>query len=191
MPDIDEDPFASAPADEAQAAPQPDPEPEPAADPEPAPAPAKKAAAKKAAPAAVAPVVNSEGKVVLTFKGGSGFDAPWIVIHAADLQDANDQVSGDSAKLLVDTMDKLQRAGKKFVELGGGKSAPASNGNGQASRGSAPQGATEAPSWAPPKPFDDFVYVTKVSAKTGKPWHAWMAPNKNDGRDPLFFNPPR
>ena len=32
----------------------------------------------------------NEGKVVVTLKGGRDFDAPWIVIHADDVSEAND-----------------------------------------------------------------------------------------------------
>lgn len=154
-----QDPFSDAPAEEAQSAPEP------------------------AAPVAVAdrPVaVPSEGKVVVTLKGGSGYDAPWIVIHASSVDDAYSQFDGKLAEL----MTKVQAAGAHFSGQAPAKpagAAPAANGR--------PAGATEAPSWAPPKPYDDFVYKTGVSAKTGKTWHAWMPPQKGDNREAKFFYP--
>jgi hypothetical protein len=174
---IDEDPFASAPADEAQAAPEPEQAPEPPADPEPAPAPAKKAAAKKTNPL-VTPVVNvgsTGGKVTMTFKGGSGFDAPWIVIHADDLDDALTQVS-EGGKTLAAVMERVQKAGQHFVGLGGG-SAPArgGNGGGQQRTSNAPQGAQEAPNGE--KRYcehGEMRFRSQVSKKTGKPYKGFF-----------------
>lgn len=123
------------------------------------------------------------GKVVLTFKGGTGFDAPWIVIHATDLQDAYNQTTGENATLLASVMSQVHKAGAHFTSNG-----PVNTGRGgnTGARSNAPQGATEAPSYAPPKPFDDFVYKSGVS-KAGKAWEAWMPPQKGDTREPKFF----
>lgn len=167
------DPFAAAPAEEAQ-------QPEPKSDGIVSLSQAKIDMGYK--PAVAAP---SDGKVVLTFKGGTGFDAPWIVIHAADLEDAHRQVSEEAA-LLASLMERVGKAGAHFASNG-----PANTGRGGNTGGasSAPQGATEAPAWAPPKPHADFVYKTGVSAKNGKTWHAWMPPEKGDSRDAKFFYP--
>lgn len=134
----------------------------------------------------------SDGKVVLTFKGGSGYDAPWIVVHAADLDEALEHVT-TKAETLISVMERVQLAGKHFAGLAPAK-ASSNNINVAPARPlqpSQPSGSVEAPSWAPPKPFDDFVYVTKVKAETGKVWHAWMPPEKGDTRQPKFFFPPR
>jgi len=98
------DPFA-APAEEAQAAPV-----------------AQTSSPWDHAPTAetktAAPVVvpTSDGKVVLTFKGGTGFDAPWIVVHATDLDDALRYVTDDATKV-IDLMTRVQQAGKHFSGL--------------------------------------------------------------------------
>ena len=120
-----EDPFDNAPLDS-----------EPT---EEAQQPAVKAKVTKAKPAVES---VSDGKVVLTFKGGRDFDAPWIVIHANGLQEAHDFVVGDNASLLATVMERVQTAGKHFA----GKpavSAPAEGGS-QPQR-SAPQASQEAP----------------------------------------------
>lgn len=67
----------------------------------------------------VSPRAEAAGgeKVVMTLKGGAGFDAPWIVIHAADLQDAYEQVSGNGAVLLAKVMDNLHKASQHFLRL--------------------------------------------------------------------------
>lgn len=128
----------------------------------------------------------SEGKVVLTFKGGTGFEAPWIVIHAADLEDAHRQVTEEAA-LLASLMDRVQKAGSHFAASG-----PVNTGRGgnTGSPSSPPQGATSAPAWAPAPHQPDAVYKTGVSAASGKVWHAWMSPQKG-GYEPLFFYPPK
>lgn len=177
-----QDPFASAPADEAQVSEATfNPPPAP---PEPAPAQDKKAPAKKASVTVdVKPSIlpAGEGKVVLTFKGGTGFDAPWIVVHATDLQDAYDQVSGDSAKTLAALMERTQQAGAHFAGL----SPAGSKGAGSAQRQPAPQPAQQPPAGSPPSPGPDWTYKSGVS-KMGKTWQAWMPPRGSNDK-PVFF----
>lgn len=132
------------------------------------------------------PAVETDGKVVMTFKGGAGYDAPWVVIHAAGLQEAHDFVTGDNASLLADVMTRVQSAGRHFASL----SPAASKGAGAPAPSRAPQAAQDAPEWAPDKPFEDFVYKSGIG-KNGKQWHAWMPPTRQDNRDALFFYPPR
>jgi len=185
------DPFASAPADEAQTE-IPEPQPEtvfdqpPAEAPEaPAPAP-KKAPAKKAIGTYDKP--TDEGKVVLTFKGGTGFDAPWIVIHAMSMQDAHDQVTGENGTLLAATMERVQAAGKHFAGMGGGSK----SGGGAPQRQAAPAAAQQPPAGSPPCPGDGWVYksgVSKSGPKAGQTWQAWMPPQhlKDAGTKPVWF----
>ncbi|QHB38079.1 ribonucleoside reductase class II [Mycobacterium phage Noelle] len=173
-----QDPFASAPAnDEAQAAPEPQESAFDAPPPEaPKKAPAKKAAAK-AAPAKAA-AASGEGKVVLTFKGGSGFDAPWIVIHAEDLDDALAQVTnqGDTLGAL---MTRVQNAGQHFAGMAPAKSGGGNSGGGGGGRSNAPRGAQEPPAGTPPAPGPDWTYKSGTG-KNGKPWSAWMPPRGSD-----------
>ena len=128
----------------------------------------KKAPAKKAAPKKVE-VGDGEGKVTITLKGGAGFDAPWIVIHAADIPDAYLQLSGDQAALLVELMDKVKKAGKHFAagsSTGSSGGAPARPGN-------------EAPAGTPEAPGPDWTFKTGVG-RNGKTWKAWMPPRGSD-----------
>ncbi|MGW1739986.1 hypothetical protein ACWCPQ_14370 [Nocardia sp. NPDC001965] len=133
-----ENPFETA-ADEAQTEAPADPTPEPTKE---APKPRRTAVKKTAAVEE-----SGEGKVTVTLKGGSGHGAPWIVIHAADVQDAYDQFEGDNATLLAQLMTKVANAGKHFAGLS--PAAPAqdqrSGGGQQRSGGGAPAGATQAP----------------------------------------------
>lgn len=49
------------------------------------------------------PPGEGEGKVVVTLKGGTGYDAPWIVIHAEDASEALAQLDGTLAELMQKT----------------------------------------------------------------------------------------
>lgn len=139
---------------------------------EPAAAP-KKAATKKAA---AKPAPSGDGKVVLTLKGGAGFDAPWIVIHATDLSDAYEQVSGENAELLVKLMEQTTKAAQRFSGNKGGAAAPSNR---------APAGAVEPPAGTPAAPGPDWTYKTGVG-KTGKPWKGWFPP-RGSSEQPVWL----
>lgn len=132
--------------------------------------PVKKTPAKKQAPR---PEPTGEGKVTLTLKGGAGFDAPWIVIHAADIPDAYLQLSGDNAALLVELMEKVKKAGVHFA---GQPSQPV--------RSTAPQGQ-QPPAGAPECP-PGWTFKSGVS-KAGKPYQGFFPP-RGDESKPIFFN---
>lgn len=117
----------------------------------------------------VVPNVVTEGKVVVTLKGGSGFDAPWIVIHAASVEDANSQLNNE----LMELMGRVQKAGQFFSGQAPAKS------SGGSSAGAPPRGAVEAPAGTPPAPGPDWQYKTGVG-KNGKTWKAWMPPRDSD-----------
>ncbi|WP_458682247.1 hypothetical protein [Prescottella equi] len=118
---------------------------------------------------------DSEGKVVLTFKGGVGFDAPWIVVHAASLEEANHIVNHD-AKLLADTMERVQKAGAHFAGLAPVKASPNSSGG-------APQGGGTPPA-AQSAPGGDqkfckhgaMQFRSGVNQNSGKAWKAFFCP---------------
>ncbi|WP_078344679.1 hypothetical protein [Mycobacteroides chelonae] len=161
------DPFAP-PADEPQTAPPQAPAtpddpwaspPQGFATPEP---PAQAPAAKPAVP-------SDDGKVVLTFKGGKGYEAPWVVIHASSLGDAHDQVTGENAVLLAKVMTEVTKAGGHFARLNGGS--PTASGSPSAGGSNAPQAAQQAPNGE--KQFcqhGEMEYKTGISKKSGKPY---------------------
>ncbi|ATL70746.1 hypothetical protein [Nocardia terpenica] len=148
------DPFATAPADEPPTEPVQD-------------APAATADRPAAA-------MSSDGKVVVTLKGGADFEDPWIVIHADDVDDAVRQLNGRLAKL----MELAQKAAAKFRELGG-KSGRAS-GQQQAQR----PARKRPPDGAPEQP-DGWEYRTGVS-KAGKTWQGYFPP-RGVHDDPIWF----
>jgi hypothetical protein len=109
----------------------------------------------------------SDGKVVLTFKGGRGYEAPWIVIHANGLQEAHDFVVGDNATLLAVVMDRVQTASKHFAGIGG-DAAPA---QAPAQAGGPPPGSQAAPGGE--KRYcnhGEMVFKTGVAKASGKPY---------------------
>lgn len=128
---------------------------------------------------------TSEGKVVLTFKGGSGYDAPWIVVHATDLDEALSFVSADNGPKLADLMTRVQKAGSEFAGQAPPK-APNPNSGAPAANGR-PAGATEAPAWAGACP-PGYKYASGV--KNGRTWHAWF-PIERDGGEKIWLNPPK
>jgi hypothetical protein len=125
-----------------------------------------------------------EGKLTLTFKGTGTFADRWLVAHVANPSEGLTLLKDPEFKELLDLSKKIA------VYDGSGAAVPAPQGGSTGGRQSAPQGATEAPAWAPAKPFEDFVYKSGVSKKNGKVWHAWMPPTQEDSRDPKFFYPP-
>lgn len=111
-------------------------------------------------------VQNTEGKLTVTLKGGAGFDAPWIVIHADDASDALEQLKAPELKEL---MELTKKAGAHF-----------SGGNGSAGRPQ--QAAASAPaqsnagSSAPSCSHGAMTYRKGISKKTNKPWEAYFCP---------------
>lgn len=135
-----------------------------------------------AAPAAPAPVVvgDGDGKVVMTFKEGTGFDSTWLVVHATSVADAKATLQDPEFKELMD----LQKFGATYFR---GGAAPAAGG---APRQAAPQGASGPPAGAPAAPGPGWVYkngITKSGRNQGKMWHGWMPPQGSDEK-PVFFD---
>ena len=155
-----EDPFAAAPADEPEIV-----EAEPAG----------------AVTVDVKPNILPayEGKVVVTLKGGSGFDAPWIVIHAASVEDAHSQFD----QKLADLMSKVHKAASHFSG-----SAPVNpNSSAKPAQQGQPAGSKQPPANAPEAPGPGWEYKTGFAKASGKPWQGWFPPRGSDEK-PVFFN---
>ncbi|ASR77151.1 ribonucleoside reductase class II [Mycobacterium phage MyraDee] len=174
------DPFASAPAAPAPAPVQDEAQQQPVQQSSPWDNPPPEAAKPAPAPR---PIVagGGDGKVVLTFKGGTGFDAPWIVVHASDLDEAASYV-GENAAKFMELMTRVQNAGKHFAGMGGG-SAPANNGGGgqqqRAPQNGQPPQSQQAPNGE--KRFcahGEMRFKSDVS-KAGKPYKGFFCTERD------------
>lgn len=121
-------------------------------------------------PAAPAVTQDSEGKLVVTLKGGAGFDAPWLVYHATSVDDAL-ALFADPGKL-ANLMERVQKAGAFFTGLAPAKAA-------QSGGGAPARPGSEPPAGVPAAPGPDWTYKTGVG-KNGKTWKAWMPPRGSD-----------
>jgi hypothetical protein len=131
-------------------------------------------------------VQGADGKVVLTFKGGTSFSDPWVVVHAANLDEALAYVTENGAKLL-DLFTRVKRASTSFN--GGAGSADQSQGA-PAQRQEAPASALQPPPGSPAAPGPGWLY--KTGAKNGRVWHGWFPPYaQKDSLKPEFFDPPK
>lgn len=149
--------------------------------PEPEPAASSLPATDKPATTVARPSLD-EGKVVVTLKGGPGFEAPWIVIHAGSPAEADALLNTE----MLELMGKVQRAAETFRG-----SAPVSSGApAPNTRPSQPAQSTQAPAGAPESPGPGWEFktgVTKAGRNAGKPWKAWMPP-RGSSESPVFFD---
>ena len=125
--------------------------------------------------------VGSEGKVVLTYKGGKGYEAPWVVIHAADLDDALEQ--SKQFDKLKELFTNVSSGGKFFGDLGG----PPATGGGGAPQSRAPQQAQQAPGGEQRFcPHGEMVFKSGVS-KAGKAYQLFSCTAPRDQQCPAQF----
>lgn len=109
---------------------------------------------------------TTNAKIVTTLKGGSGFDAPWIVIHADDAAEAVAVLRGDS-------IEELLKATKEVSDKFNGGQAPAQRQAAPRTQGM-PAGANEPRPSDPPMP-EGWTYKTGVN-KNGKAYRAYFPP---------------
>lgn len=150
------DPFAAAPA----------PEPEAPFDP----APQESNVVSLPTQQAPAPGVVDPEKIVVTLKGGGGYDAPWIVIHATSIQEADSLLGAEMAAL----MEKVKKAGAHFS---GGTATAAPAQSSAPAHQQAPAGSPECP--------PGWEYKTGVT-KAGKPYKAYFPP-RGSNEKPIWL----
>lgn len=119
--------------------------------------------------------VNTEGKVVVTLKGGKGYEAPWIVIHADSIEDAHAQVNDAKLGELIDQTKKV--AG--YFNQGDTTAQAVSGPKGQ------PQAATQAPGGKTPP--EGYEYKSGIG-KNGRAWQAFMPLDRSSGLDPIWLD---
>lgn len=107
-------------------------------------------------------VATSEGKVVVTLKGGAGYDAPWIVIHADTIADANSQLNDAELASLINQT-------KKVATFFGGKPAvPAQT------QQTAPAQSTTTTGNAPV--CNHGTMIQRSGTKNGRAWTGYFCP---------------
>lgn len=137
---------------------------------------------KKDAP--VAETVEQTGKTefTLTFKGGSGYDAPWLVGRVSSLEEADAILS--EPDLLKSVLEKMWSAASYFGSL-----SPAKSSGGAASPGATP-GRQEAPG-GQSRQCKHGEMSFKSGSKNGKTWQGFFCPTPKDTPDqcrPEFLN---
>lgn len=118
-------------------------------------------------------------ELTLTFKAGTGFDAPWIVVRVPNLETAN-RILTDEAELLKEVMEKTARAGIFFASQapsGGSNSGSGGSGNGggRPARQEAPGGQGRTCK------HGDMVY--RSGSKNGRAWEAFFCPTPQGTAD--------
>lgn len=117
---------------------------------------------------------EDQNKITVTLKGGAGYDAPWVVVHAANATDALETLNDEDLKTVLERAKKIGA----FFAGGAPAQAPASNGQ--------PAGAAQAPGGQTPP--EGYVFKSGVSKKNGRPWQAFMPIDRNSGLETIWLN---
>lgn len=149
MTDIDDDPFApkTAVADN----------------------PVSSDAGRPPAVVKTAAVGDGEGKIVLTYKEGAGFDSSWTVVHANSVEDAKAILKDPEFKELLD----LSKKAAAYFRGGSTPSAPAAPAQ---ARSNAPAAAEAAPD-GDSRQCKHGEMVYRTGSKNGRTWKAFMCPS--------------
>lgn len=114
-------------------------------------------------------------KIVVTLKGGAGYDAPWIVFHGGTVQEVNATIQEAFSAGLHETVRKASQA---FAPA---QASPAFRGAAQAT----PQTPVQAQGDDKTCPHGQRVHRTGTSARG--PWSAWFCPaGKDSGCSPIW-----
>ncbi|MFT9654933.1 hypothetical protein [Mycobacteroides abscessus] len=149
MTDIDDDPFApkTAVADN----------------------PVSSDAGRPPAVVKTAAVGEGEGKIVMTYKEGAGFDSSWTVVHANSVEDAKSILKDPEFKELLD----LSKKAAAYFRGGSTPSAPAAPAQ---ARSNAPAAAQSAPD-GDSRQCKHGEMVYRTGSKNGRTWKAFMCPS--------------
>lgn len=155
MTDIDDDPFApkTAVADN----------------------PVSSDAGRPPAVVKTAAVGDGEGKIVMTYKEGAGFDSSWTVVHANSVEDAKSILKDPEFKELLD----LSKKAAAYFRGGSTPSAPAAP---APARSNVPAGAQSAPN-NETRQCKHGAMTYKTGSKGGRTWKAFMCPTPKGAPD--------
>lgn len=155
MTDIDDDPFApkTAVADN----------------------PVSSDAGRPPAVVKTAAVGDGEGKIVLTYKEGAGFDSSWTVVHANSVEDAKAILKDPEFKELLD----LSKKAAAYFRGGSTPSAPAAP---APARSNVPAGAQSAPGGETRQcRHGEMKFISKST--NGRAWSGFFCPQPKDSTD--------
>ncbi|MDM1863505.1 hypothetical protein PP318_17435 [Mycobacteroides abscessus] len=116
-----------------------------------------------------AAVGDGEGKIVLTYKEGAGFDSSWTVVHANSVEDAKAILKDPEFKELLD----LSKKAAAYFRGGSTPSAPAAPAQ---ARSNAPAAAQSAPD-GDSRQCKHGEMVYRTGSKNGRTWKAFMCPS--------------
>lgn len=117
-------------------------------------------------------VAAPEGKVTVTLKGGTGFNAPWVVIHGSTVSDALGQLSEED---LPSLLEKAQKASKFFADKAEAPTpAPVAQGGAQTQSGQ--PAASAAGQGGAVKTCVHGTMVVRAGVKNGKAWSGHFCP---------------
>lgn len=112
---------------------------------------------------------DGEGKIVLTYKEGAGFDSSWTVVHANSVEDAKAILKDPEFKELLD----LSKKAAAYFRGGSTPSAPAAPAQ---ARSNAPAAAQSAPD-GDSRQCKHGEMVYRTGSKNGRTWKAFMCPS--------------
>ncbi|SIE08801.1 hypothetical protein [Mycobacteroides abscessus] len=118
---------------------------------------------------------NGEGKIVLTYKEGAGFDASWTVVHANSVEDAKAILKDPEFKELLD----LSKKAAAYFRGGSTPSAPAAP---APARSNAPAAAQSAPG-GDTRQCKHGEMQYKTGSKNGRTWKGFFCPTPKDTPD--------
>jgi len=129
---------------------------------------------------------NENGGLSITLKGGSGFEAPWVVLHPKDLDEAVELLGEGNREKLKEVLDNTWKAASY---LQGQAPTKTSGENKSGDRYGPPQGATEHPQGK--KEFcqhGEMTYKSGVSGprakNPGKPYQMFVCASNIEGCKP-------
>lgn len=113
----------------------------------------------------------------ITFKAGTGYNAPWLVLKPSSMEEAKEMVEHED---LSELLDSIARKNKEFERYFGGApatAAKAATGGGWGGKAKASAASSEQPSGTCPVHNCDLVYVepfvkrdgSKISARVACP----------------------
>ena len=120
-------------------------------------------------------------EVVATIKAGPGYDAPWLVLHALNLDDLKYELV-DNYGMVEVVMRRLWAATRDFQEIGaqGKPAAPAAPAAAPAQSYGPPAGASEAPGGEVRNCVHGQMTFRAGNAKaTGKPYRLFACPERD------------